>query len=208
MAAKPDHPKLRMKYKGIYHAPTHGPEEDLDKELSIPAKEIDRRSLLRSNLSNTTTCRLKSKAKPSSETETSRALYDSAFPGWAASTLPTGLAARHLLQEALIPSPLSENAWAKLERQRKNAWMDVVDHTSSGTRALYHYIRENLPDVDNRIFGGREFPLQCREGLICNLVQEDTSANRGYYVNSQDTKNDPTSMLRTRWINGDYMIPL
>ena len=209
MAHNPDQPKQRMKYKGVCHAPTHSPEKYLDKELSIPAKERNRRLLLPSTPLNTIDRRLLSDPRPSSESESSRALNESAFPGWAVATLPKTLAARHLLQEALIPSPLSQNAWAKLNRQQKAAWTDVVDHTSSSTRALYNFIRDELPDVNSRIFGTRGFPLRCRAGLICNLVEEDTSVDHEYFITSRDTEEDDhTSMLRTRWIDGDYMIPL
>ena len=209
MAPEPDRPKLRMRCKGVYHAPTHGPEEYLDRELSIPAKERDRRSLLQSRPSNTTSRRFLYRPKSFGQSEILQALYESAFPGWAASTLPRNLAARHLLQEALIPSPLSENAWAKLEPQTRAAWINVVDHTSGGTRALYNYIREKLPDVNSRSFSTKDFPSRCKEGLICNLVREGTSVDHEYYVTSRDTdEDDHTSILRTRWVNGDYMVPL
>ena len=210
MAPETDRPKLRMKCKGVYHAPTHGPEEDLDRELSIPAKERDRRSLLQSRPSNTTSRRLLSRPKSFSQSEISRALYGSAFPWWAASTLPRNLAARHLLQEALIPSPLSENACAKLEPQTRAAWINVVDHTSGGTCALYNYVREKLPDVNSRIFSTKDFPSRCKEGLICNLVKEGTSIDDEYYVTSRDTdEDDHTSILRAmgeRGLHGPFVV--
>jgi len=157
----------------------------------------------------TTTPNLLSNPRPMNNEEISQALYSSFFPGWATSTLPRDLQARHLLQEALIPSPLVDDDWDNLKPERKAAWLDILGHISNETRALYNYIRENLPDIDEFIFGGeKEFPSKCKSGLLCNLVKEDTSADNNLYIDSDDEDNVPITMFRKRRITGDFVIPL
>lgn len=109
----------------------------------------------------------------------------------------------------MIPSPLTDEDWDCLKPELKAAWIDIIDHTSSETRALYNYIRENLSDIDDFIFGGeKEFPSKCKSGLLCHLVKEDTSADNYLYTDSDDEDDVPITMFRKRWIEGDFLLPL
>lgn len=174
-----------------------------------PPETDTRKVYLNPRPPTTTTPNLLSNPRPMNNEEISQGFYSSSFLGWATSTLPRDLHARHLLQEALIPSPLVDDDWDNLKPEPKAAWLDILSHTSSETRALYNYIRENLPDIDEFIFGGeKEFPSKCKSGLLCNLVKDDNSADNYLYIDSDDEDIVPITMFRKRWITGDFVIPL
>jgi hypothetical protein len=210
--------------KGLEEEPSSSETDKARRLLWDPKPQTSRRKLLSSPRPSTTNTRkvhwnprppttttpnLLSNPRPVNNEAISPALYSSFFPGWATSTLPRDLQARHLLQEALIPSPLIDDDWDNLKLERKAAWLDILGHTSNETRALYNYIRENLPDIDDFIFGGeKEFPSKCKSGLLCNLVKEDTSADNNLYIDSDDEDNVPITMFRKRWITGDFVIRL
>ena len=216
-------PKLRLRMNGKLTPPEHDRREDLDEEPAIQEGERTRRlrsnprrpsTIIHSLLSNprrptTSNRRLVSNPRTPNSHELLRPYYEWSFPGWVTSTLPRNLQARHLLQEALIPSPLIDDDWTSMESERKAAWTDVVDHTSSGIRTLYYSIRENLSDVEQYIFGGeKEFPSKCQSGWICDLTEQGSSAADQSFVDSDASDNHPLSMLRMRLVGGDYVLPL
>ena len=218
-------PKLTLSHNGVVsrsEVPAKSPEEG----PSIPEKERERRSHWQSraptinNSESRPTSkppdppgrRLLTNPKPPKNEEPSRALYETSFPGWVTSTLPRHLQARHLLQEALIPSPLISHSlttkWVRLADARKTAWTRVIASASIGIRTLYNYIRENESEVDELMFA-RELLSNCSRGFICSLNDHDTPVKLGHSINSRP-ESDAESLpeFRRKWIEGDHVVPL
>ena len=221
MAPKPGFQKIKLTVDGKYNPPKQNPKEDRDEDPSIPEQERTRRLRWRSRGKlvskpkppETATHRLLSQPKPPQNLETSRAHYESAFPSWVASPLPICFPARHLLQEALIPSPLAdEYTWSESNTRPEAAWIDVIGHTSGQIQALFKYCREKRADIDDFILGmekeGNEFPSRSRMGFICDLTRNNDSTNHEIFIDSRGSEDHPLSELRIRRIPGDYILPL
>lgn len=221
MAPKQGFQKIKLRVDGKYNPPKQDPKNDRDEDPSIPEQERTRRLRWRPRgklismpkLSKTATRKVLSEPKPPQNPETSRAYYESAFPGWVASPLPMCFPARHLLQEALIPSPLAdEYAWSNAKTESEAAWIGVIGHSSGQIQALFEYCREKRADIDDFIFGmekeGKEFPSRSRMGFLCDLTQNNNSANQETFVDSRASEDHPLSELRIRRIPGDYVLPL